>query len=278
MAVHEIRSSLVRGERRDPVARKNGARPAASGGSLAALRIRREEARRSDQRREGRQLDLVEHAQITHQRRKQEVAVLNVSSRGAMIETDLQPRIGARLSIRFADCDPTQCFVRWVRDGRIGLEFDKETLVIAPREVRDMIIGGRRAGERPTIAVKKERPARQTLILNGQLHWGGGVMAARLRNVSAQGAMLDAAQDLPPGTKIVLELPGVVAAQGSVRWCRSSQIGIHFDEPLDLTSLACHHDQPRQSLDILKPDYLKSELDPNSPWAARWQRLMAEDL
>ncbi|MDQ4088033.1 MAG: PilZ domain-containing protein [Pseudomonadota bacterium] len=274
--MHDIRSTLVRGQRRDPIARKQAAR-SGGGGSLTALSIRREEARRCDQRREGRQLDVVETAEITFQRRRLEAAVLNVSSRGAMIQADIQPRIGARLGIRFADCNPTQCFVRWVRDGRIGLEFDKETLVIAPRDLRDMIIGGRRAGEQPTISLKKERPARQSLILRGQLHWGHGVMATTLRNVSASGAMLDAAQDLPPGTKVVLELPGVVAASASVRWCRSSQIGIHFDAPLDLTSLACHHHRPAQP-DMLKPDYLRSELDPNSPWAARWQRLMAEDL
>jgi len=180
--------------------------------------------------------------------------------------------------LRFADCNP-QCFVRWLRDGRIGVEFSDETLVIAAKDVRELIIGGRRAGERPTLSLRKERAARQSLILMGELHWRSGSTAVRLRNISADGAMLDAQEDLAANSEVVLELPGVVAAPGEVRWCRSGQIGIRFDRPLDLAGLALgHHQQAPQSPHMLKPDYLKSELDPDSPWAARWQRLMAEDL
>ena len=275
--MHEIRSAIVRGERRDPLASKAGAKKkAASGGSLSGIRIRREEARRCDQRREGRHLNLVEAATVTWQRRVHEVSVLNVSSKGAMIQCDLEPRIGARMDIRFAQCERTRCFVRWVRDGRIGLEFDKETLVIAPRDVRERVVGGRRAGEQPTISVAKERPARQALILKGELHWRRGTMPVRLRNVSARGAMLEAERDLDRGSEVVLDLGGI-AAPGHVRWCRGKQIGIQFAEPFDVASLA-QPEPAREGFDMVKPDYLKSELDPNSPWAARWERLMAEDL
>ena len=277
--MHQIRSTVIRGERRDPIAAKRGGRDNGSNGSLSAIRIRREESRRCDQRREGRQLDVVDRAELSWHRRKLDVSVLNVSSRGAMIETDLMPRIGARLHLRFADCNSTRCFVRWVRDGRIGVEFEKETLVIAPRDLRERVIGGRRAGERPTVSLGKARAPRQSLILTGQLHWRGGTTAVRLRNISAEGAMLDAGEDLDANVEVVLELPGVVAATGKVRWCRSGQIGIRFDRPLDLAGLTLGH-QPheRQSPHMLKPDYLKTELEPHSPWAARWQRLMAEDL
>jgi hypothetical protein len=54
------------------------------------------------------------------------VEVLNISSRGAMIESALQPRLGESVRIRFAGCSPVYAFVRWSREGRIGLNFGCE--------------------------------------------------------------------------------------------------------------------------------------------------------
>jgi len=276
--VHEIRSSLVRGERRSALATK-GSVGRSAGGGLSGVRIRREETRRCDQRGEGRHVNVVDRAVVTWQRRNYEVAVLNVSSRGAMIESGLLPRIGARVDIRFADCNRTRCYVRWVRDGRIGLEFDSETLVIAAPDVRALVVGGRREGEQPTVSVRKQRPVRQSLILRGELHSKSGSMAVRLRNISAEGAMLEGSLGLRPDTEVVLELAGAAAAPGRVRWCRAKQIGIRFDHPFDLTSLAPTRPQEApQSPEMLKPDYLQTELEPDSPWAARWERLTPGDL
>jgi len=282
-AVHDIRSSLVRGERRVPLATKSSrAGAGAKDGSLAGITIRRDEHRRSDQRREGRQINVIDQAVITHQRRHHEVAVLNVSSRGAMIQTDLVPRIGAQLEIRFADCNRTQCFVRWVRGGRIGLEFDKETLVIGASEAEAHYISGRRLGEFPTLEVKSARAPRQGLMLRAELHWPQGSMSVKLRNISAEGAMLQASQDLHEHAEVVLEIPEIAAIAGRVRWCRSKQIGVRFDNVFDLCDLSNKPVEPNfekiEKLDYLKPDYLRSESDPNSPWAAPKRPLSPDDL
>jgi len=276
--VHELRSTLVRGEQRVPLARKGSGDRGAGTGGLSGVRIRREEARKVDQRREDRHLDVVDRAFVRHQRKTREVRVLNVSSRGAMVACDLAPRIGDRIEIQFADCNRTGCFVRWVRDGRIGLEFDKETLIIGANDVRDRIVSGRRSGEHPTLAVKSERAPRQCLILRGELHWRYGTMPVRLRNISTDGAMLEATQDLEPPAEVVLEMADGLAVQGEVRWCRSKQIGMHFDNPFDLEALARPHEPERQQPDYLKPDYLKSDGEPDSPWSARRTGLTAEDL
>jgi len=278
--VHELRSNLIRGEQRMPLASKaagkGGGRAAETG--LAAIRIRREEARKVDQRREDRHLDVVDQAALRVGGRSCEVTVLNVSARGAMIESDLMPAIGTRVDIRFADCNRTDCFVRWVRDGRIGLEFGKETLIIGPRDARERPVGGRREGETPTLAVKGQRAPRQSLMLNGELHWRLGSLPVKLRNISAEGAMLQAPQDLEIHTEVVLEIAGAPAVPARVRWCRSRQIGIRFDAPFDLAELAHPHDEAPQSPSMLKPDYLRSETDPHSPWAARTERLSPDDL
>ena len=54
------------------------------------------------------------------------VPVVNISTRGAMIESDLVPRIGESVIIRFEGCSPIYAAVRWVKDGRIGLGFGSE--------------------------------------------------------------------------------------------------------------------------------------------------------
>ena len=278
--MHDLRSSLIRGERRDPVARKAADAPErrAKDGGLGGIKIRRQEARRSDQRNELRQVKLIDHATLRYQGRSLEVAVLNLSSRGIMVECDLTPRIGARLMIRFADCNETGCVVRWVRDGRLGLEFDKETVLIAANDVRRPIVGGRRDGEQPPIALRKQRAPRQASMLDAQLHWRNGTMPVKLRNISASGAMLQANQDLEEHSEIVLDIPRAPAIAGRVRWCRSKQIGIHFEEELDLESLLRPPAETREQPDYVKPDYLRTELQADSPWAARWSRLSPDDL
>ncbi|MDQ4086983.1 MAG: PilZ domain-containing protein [Pseudomonadota bacterium] len=57
------------------------------------------------------------------------VPVLNISSRGTMVESELQPRLGESVQIRFAGCSPIYAFVRWSRDGRLGLNFGCELTI-----------------------------------------------------------------------------------------------------------------------------------------------------
>ena len=276
--MHEFRSTLVRGERRTVVAAKSSRARRGNDGSLADIRIRRQEARRADQRREPRQVQVVDQAVLRYRGRRYDVPVLNLSSRGAMVECDLRPRIGARIMLRFADCNETACVVRWVRDGRIGLEFDKETVMIVANDVQRPIVGGRRAGEHPPIALRKQRAPRQASMLRAQLHSRDGTMSVKLRNISSSGAMLQATDDLPEHSEIVLEIPRAPAIPGRVRWCLNKQIGIHFEDELDLDSLLRAPEEVHEQPDYLKPDYLRSELEADSPWASKRAGLTMRDL
>jgi hypothetical protein len=55
--------------------------------------------------------------------------VLNISSRGTMIESDISPRLGESVMIHFDGCSPIYAFVRWSKDGRVGLNFGCELIV-----------------------------------------------------------------------------------------------------------------------------------------------------
>ena len=96
---------------------------------LAGDLIPRMQRRLLDQRSEERHSGLVDRAVIVFRGQEYIVPVINISSRGTMIECDILPRIGETITVRFEHCSPIQAFVRWVRDGRLGLNFGHEIIL-----------------------------------------------------------------------------------------------------------------------------------------------------
>lgn len=248
--------------------------------SLAGFAIPRQETRSTNQRREDRHLNVVETAELRFRGRRLEVAVVNVSRHGAMIEGAIEPRIGERLQIAFEGLNRTDCTVRWLRNGRIGLEFSNETEVLASRTVKELIVSGRRAGETPPEAEEKgERPPRQRLLWKAVLHWDHGTIGVRIRNISAEGAMLEAREELAQGTGVVLDLGEGGIVCGTVRWARRGQAGLRFDSRFDMRRLVIPERSAEESSPaVLKPAYLESELAADSPWAAAWDKLSPGDF
>jgi hypothetical protein len=91
--------------------------------------IPRAQPRQAEQRVEPRHADLVDRAIIYFRGEEHMVPVVNISSRGTMIECDILPRIGEAVLIQFQDCCRIHGFVRWVRDGRVGLNFGHEIVL-----------------------------------------------------------------------------------------------------------------------------------------------------
>ncbi|HYJ84028.1 MAG TPA: hypothetical protein VEW26_14440, partial [Allosphingosinicella sp.] len=50
-------------------------------------------------------------------------------TRGTMIESGLSPRLGETVLVEFPECSRIHAFVRWARDGRIGLNFGHEMVL-----------------------------------------------------------------------------------------------------------------------------------------------------
>lgn len=96
---------------------------------LAGDLIPRMQRRLIDQRSEDRHSGVVERAAIMFRDQEYIVPVINISSRGTMIECDIIPRIGETIVIRFEECSPIHGFVRWVRDGKLGLNFGHEIIL-----------------------------------------------------------------------------------------------------------------------------------------------------
>lgn len=51
------------------------------------------------------------------------VRLLNVSSSGAMLVSPLMPHIGERVRVQLLGHGPAEAHVRWVREGKIGINF-----------------------------------------------------------------------------------------------------------------------------------------------------------
>jgi hypothetical protein len=83
----------------------------------------------AERRSEPRHEDLVQGALLCFRGQNYRVPVINISSRGTQIESDIAPRLGETVMIRFDGCSPIQAFVRWWRDGRIGLNFGGEMIL-----------------------------------------------------------------------------------------------------------------------------------------------------
>jgi hypothetical protein len=91
--------------------------------------IPRTQPRTTDQRSEERRSDVVDRAVITFRGQEHLVPVLNISARGTMIECDIMPRIGEAVIIQFEHCTKIHGFVRWIREGRVGLNFGHEIIL-----------------------------------------------------------------------------------------------------------------------------------------------------
>jgi hypothetical protein len=276
--MHEIRSIVTAPQGRQLIAPKKK-KPAAGAGSLSAIAIQREEVRRSDQRREDRHPRLQDGVVVTFRRKKHEAQLVNISSHGAMIACDVVPRIGENLTVQIDDTNRIACVVRWVRESRIGVEFREETVVLAPRAVQSHIFGIIEGGKHATqIEVRKDRPQRHGFIWRGELHTPEGSFPARLRNISAEGAMVETDRDLAEASRVVLDLGPAGSATGIVRWSRSHQLGVKFDDPFDMKHLAAVRPSGEASPQMVKPEYLKSDGEANSPWASAWEKFTPEDL
>jgi PilZ domain len=279
--MHEIRSTILSGEEKPSLVAHKAKAKAAPAGGLSRIAIKRQEARITNQRLEDRHHGIVAEATIVFRRKRRQIGIVNVSSRGAMLAADIEPKIGESLDILFTPETKTRCAVRWVREGRVGIEFVNETIFWETdaqgpvfRYEPQAVAGAE--PERPQV----EREPRQRLLRSGMLYWGGVSIPVRLRNISSGGARLEADRPLQAGTEVELDLGEAGFQIAEVRWSNDGQVGLRFAAEFDLDSLAPAHEPATgiPSPTVLKPAYLETELQPDSPWAARYERLSLTQL
>jgi len=290
--------------------RDKRAAPAAEDEKLSEVVIPREEVRAADHRFEDRHR-LAREAVITvrHKRKKHEVKLINLSGGGAMIDCAAPFKLWDKVVLELAGGDPRgkiECAVRWIKQGRVGLEFAHETHIDADQATCDALLrdvlaksfADVEANPDPLPVMVEEAAApdavidvvlpereearrdemRHPMIWHGHVHFDYDSHKVRLRNISASGALIESATDFPIGAEIMLDLgegAGHIFAQ--VSWSQGDQFGVAFTSAFDLTRLSAAKPQVA-SEPYVKPDYLKDDERTGSPWAKQWGRLSVAQL
>ena len=176
-----------------------------------------------------------------------EVSILNLSSNGVMIAHEGDLRIGEQVYLTIEDCSPITTAVRWLRAGKVGLEFIAETVIIAEAGVQDYIVKTIRreaeaAGTAGTLKIggeQRDAAKRHSLVFMGKARWDGGESTARLRNISSSGAMVALADNtnLAKGDALTLSLVNAGELKAHIRWISDRQFGLQFDQPFDVSLL-----------------------------------------
>jgi hypothetical protein len=271
--------------------RPKGAKPR----SLDSVVVPRETRRQSNSRGGDRHRLSGEKAQVTYKRRKVEVELLNLSGGGAMISGAFEPKIWERVDLHLGEHGTVECAVRWIRNGRVGLEFAHETrleckpdkMVSVLREVisrsfpdlefrdwDDADLGP--SPDYPEDAENHRAAARHPLIWSADLHYDYDTSRVRIRNISSTGAMIETKTPVRVGAEPMLQV-GELTLSATVVWAVGDQVGLHFWSDFDMDQLA----QVRPNVTPATwsvPSHIKKSVNEDSPWDPRWNRMGLKQL
>lgn len=270
-----------------PLLRSKRPRKAKESG-LTAVPIDRGEARRKDAREEDRLPTYGQRCTIQYRGRTHDVEVVNLSGGGAMIAADLHPNLTDQVDLNLGEDGMVECVVRWVKSGRIGLEFAHETRLDCSDEQRAELLrdaldkafphlsqhATRKAAEDQS---DQRRATRHPLIWSAELHSRSGNWRVRLRNVSSTGALIQCDKPLPVGREVILDLGKGGSVDATISWAVGDHAGLRFDEEFDMSRLS--HSKPRVApARWLRPAYLENEVAADSAWDDAWSRMSVEEL
>lgn len=110
---------------------------------------------------------------------------------------------------------------------------------------------------------QNRRSRRSNVLMAASVEFDGAVTAVKLRNLSKDGALVEAS-GLPAIGSAVKFLKGELALSGTVAWERGDRAGIAFDHPLDPDSVLRHvpKPRPRATPDHRRPRLRGQELTP----------------
>lgn len=287
---NEFRASLRPDSRGPLVVADKRAKVDPSADGLSAVKVPRSETRRTDQRGGDRHRLDGEQTFVRRKGRKHKVELVNLSHGGAMITAGVTMKLWEKVALVLGEGGAIECAVRWIRDGKYGLEFAHETQIDCDTGTRDTLLREVIHNSFPEVEIKA-RPAspesageqqreapRHPLIWNGVLHHDFEWQPARLRNISATGALVECETSVPAGAKVFLDLneAGRVAAQ--VSWSRGDQTGLVFAEPFDVAKLS------KATPILASKSGAKAQFGPSgrgcdqAPWAPQWSRLSIDEL
>lgn len=267
---------------------------------LTSVAISREESRKTHMRDGDRHRLHAEHqVHVKHKRKSYTVQLVNLSGGGAMIAGELEPNLWDKVELHLGD-GKIECAVRWLKGGRIGLEFAHETRLDCSEEARSKLLQAvidqnfseleigrpeRRADDKPAeqhadnenTSDNQRDGRRHPLIWSGVLHYDFATTPVRLRDISESGALIECEAAIPVGAQPLLDLGDAGSIFGTITWAIGDHMGLKFHEPFDMQQLA--NSRPEVTPPQWEaPEYLKATSATQSPWNEKWERLSVDEL
>jgi hypothetical protein len=90
----------------------------------------------------------------------------------------------------------------------------------------------------------KRRSKRSLVLLAAKVRQPAGLMDVRLRNLSQNGALLEAETTPPVGSELVFER-GETIVKARVAWAANGRFGIEFLTPIEESEVLVHVGRPR---------------------------------
>jgi hypothetical protein len=273
----------------DPLLRQKQPRGAKSV-DLHSVKVPREEARRGNSRAVDRHRLSEELVRITHEGTTYEAELINLSGGGAMVGSDIDVKLWDRVDLCLGDHGTIECAVRWIRDGRIGLEFAHETRLDCSADEQAVLLREAISRSFPEIqhfdgpepeakngaADELRRASRHPLIWSGVLHHDYQSTTVRVRNISATGAMIETTAPVRVGAEPLLELGDAISLSATVEWGVGDQVGVRFHSMFDMSQLGRARPEVTPT-HWVRPAYL-DKIEAESTWDPRWQRLSVSEL
>jgi hypothetical protein len=273
----------------DPLLRAKQPRGAKSE-ELHSVTVPREEGRRGNSRHADRHRLSEERVRITHDGTSHEAELVNLSGGGAMVAAEVAVKLWDRVDLHLGDHGTIECAVRWIRDGRIGLEFAHETRLDCSADDQAVLLreainrsfpdiehfDGPEPESKPRSTDELRAASRHPLIWSGVLHHDYQSAAVRVRNISATGAMIETAAPVRVGSEPLLELGDSISLSATVEWAVGDQVGVRFHSLFDMSQLARARPEVTPT-HWVRPAYL-DKVDAESAWDPRWKRLSVGEL
>jgi len=272
--------------------------------TLFSVKVPRQTRRASNDRTEDRHRLVNERARLTYNEDEVEVELINLSGGGAMVSGEFEPMICDRVDLHLGNHGTIECAVRWIRDGRVGLEFAHETQLNWPSDQVATVL--RHVIERTFPHIEFTQPAepaapvvtdeaeagaedcsmpedvpadyrsmpRHPLIWKATLHHDFQSSEVRIRNISETGAMIQIDAPVRVGSEPLLEITAALSVSATVEWAVGDQVGMRFHSPFQLSMLAESRPVIAVASDWTPPEYVKQTGD----WNERWKGLSIEEL
>lgn len=179
----------------------------------------------SEDRRSGqRYMSVLQAGKIVTETLQELCLIRNISSRGVMTEIFAPIEVGTRIQVEFKAGATVDGTVRWVKDGRAGIEFD------SPVDVHQVLASqsGRMTPRAPRLSI--DGTAKVTV----------NAMDEKLQvfDISQGGIKVAAGMALEAGIDVVVEIEGLPVRAGVVRWVDDGHAGISFNRIMPLDQVA----------------------------------------